>query len=95
MFGALTQETLFFSYNKPQLFALIAKARTLTSQTARATLYAQAADMIAQDVRDIYIAYARLIQLNNNQCAINYVEELNRLSTPIAGRIRKHGLVPR
>jgi peptide/nickel transport system substrate-binding protein len=49
-----------FSYNKPQLFALIAKARTLTSQTDRATLYAQAADMIAQDVRDIYIAHARV-----------------------------------
>ncbi|HLJ59624.1 MAG TPA: ABC transporter substrate-binding protein [bacterium] len=49
-----------YSYNKPQLFALIAKARGLTSQAERARLYAQAAEMIAQDVRDIYIAYARV-----------------------------------
>jgi peptide/nickel transport system substrate-binding protein len=49
-----------FSYDKPQLFALIAKARTVTSQTDRAKLYAQAAEMIAQDVRDIYIAHARV-----------------------------------
>ncbi|HYM70296.1 MAG TPA: ABC transporter substrate-binding protein, partial [bacterium] len=49
-----------YSYNKPQLFALIAKARGITSQAARARLYAQAAAMIAQDVRDIYIAYARV-----------------------------------
>jgi len=48
-----------FSYNKPQLFSLIAKARTVTSQTDRARLYAQAAEMIDQDVRDIYIAHAR------------------------------------
>ncbi|TMI81414.1 MAG: ABC transporter substrate-binding protein [Bacillati bacterium ANGP1] len=48
-----------FSYNKPQLFSLIAKARTVTSQTDRAMLYAQAAEMIDQDVRDIYIAHAR------------------------------------
>jgi peptide/nickel transport system substrate-binding protein len=49
-----------FSYNKPELFALISKARTVTNQAERVRLYAQAADMIAQDVRDIYIAYARV-----------------------------------
>jgi peptide/nickel transport system substrate-binding protein len=49
-----------FSYNKPELFALIDKARSTTAQADRAKLYAQAADMIDQDVRDVYIAYARV-----------------------------------
>lgn len=49
-----------YSYNNPQLFSLINKARGITNQAERAKMYAQAADMIAQDVRDIYIAYARV-----------------------------------
>ncbi len=49
-----------FSYNKPDLFALINRARATTSQAQRAVMYAQAARMIDQDVRDIYIAYARV-----------------------------------
>ena len=49
-----------YSYNKPQLFSLIATARGTTNQGQRARMYAQAADMIDQDVRDIYIAYARV-----------------------------------
>lgn len=58
-----------FSYNKPELFALIAKARTVTNQAERVRLYAQAADMIAQDVRDIYIAYARVPVLTRKNVA--------------------------
>ena len=49
-----------YSYNKPQLFSLIATARSTTNQAQRAKMYAQAADMIDQDVRDIYIAHARV-----------------------------------
>jgi peptide/nickel transport system substrate-binding protein len=49
-----------YSYNNPQLFSLIAKARGSTSQAERAKMYAQAADIIARDVRDVYIAYARV-----------------------------------
>ncbi len=49
-----------FSYNSPQLFSLIARARRVTHQAERAKLYAQAAAMIARDIRDIYIAHARV-----------------------------------
>ncbi len=49
-----------FSYNKPQLFALIGKARAVTDQNTRKQYYAQIADMIFVDVRDIYIAHARV-----------------------------------
>ncbi len=49
-----------FSYNSPQLFSLITKARGTTNQAERAKMYAQAADMIAQDIRDIYIAHSRV-----------------------------------
>lgn len=49
-----------FSYNNPQLFSLITKARGVTDPSTRAKMYAQAADIIAADVRDIYIAHARV-----------------------------------
>lgn len=49
-----------YSYNKPQLYSLISKARGITNHAERVKMYAQAADMIAQDVRDVYIAYARV-----------------------------------
>ena len=49
-----------FSYNNPQLFALIGRARGLTSQADRAKLYTQASDMIARDIRDVFIAHARV-----------------------------------
>jgi peptide/nickel transport system substrate-binding protein len=47
------------SYNNPRLFALINKARGVTNQAQRASMYAQAAEIVANDVRDVYIAYAR------------------------------------
>jgi len=49
-----------FSYNKPQLLALIAKARAVTNLAERTRLYAQAADMVSEDVRDVYIAHSRV-----------------------------------
>lgn len=47
------------SYNNPQLFSLINKARGVTNQAQRARMYAQAAEIVANDIRDVYIAYAR------------------------------------
>jgi peptide/nickel transport system substrate-binding protein len=55
-----------YSYNKPDLYALINKARGITNHGQRVKMYAQAADMIAQDVRDVYIAYARVPVLMQN-----------------------------
>jgi peptide/nickel transport system substrate-binding protein len=49
-----------FSYNNPQIFSLITKARGITNQAERAKLYAHASDIIAKDVRDIFIAHARV-----------------------------------
>jgi peptide/nickel transport system substrate-binding protein len=49
-----------FSYNNPPLFSLITKARGITNQAGRAKRHAHGADIIAKDVRDIYIAHARV-----------------------------------
>lgn len=51
--------TANFSYNNPHLVSLITRAVAVTNQAERAHMYAQAAEMVAQDIPDIYIAYAR------------------------------------
>lgn len=51
--------TANFSYNNPQLVDLINRAVAVTNQPGRARLYAQAAEMVARDIPDIYMAYAR------------------------------------
>jgi peptide/nickel transport system substrate-binding protein len=49
----------YLSYNNPVVFSLIGRARTVTDQAARARMYAQIADILVQDVRDIPIAHAK------------------------------------
>jgi peptide/nickel transport system substrate-binding protein len=48
-----------FSYNNPGLVGLINRARAVTDQAERAHMYAQAAEMVARDIPDIFIAYSR------------------------------------
>jgi len=59
-FAKYDPDKAYFSYNKPELFSLLAKAQATTNQADRAKMYAQAAEMVVQDVRDINIAYARV-----------------------------------
>lgn len=49
----------YLSYDNPTVFSLINKARVVTHQADRARMYAQVADTLVQDVRDVYIAHAR------------------------------------
>ncbi len=50
----------YYSWNNPTALALIAKARTLSTQAERAKLYAQVAQLAADEVRDVPMAYARV-----------------------------------
>jgi peptide/nickel transport system substrate-binding protein len=50
----------YLSYNNPQVFDLINKAKVTSSQAERAKMYAQAESMILADYRDIPLAHARV-----------------------------------
>lgn len=49
-----------YSYNNPTVLSLVTKARTLNLQSDRAKLYAQIAEIVAQDIPDIPIAHSRV-----------------------------------
>jgi peptide/nickel transport system substrate-binding protein len=49
-----------YSYNNKTVLDLVARARTLNSQAERAKLYAQIADMVAQDIPMIPLAHAKV-----------------------------------
>ena len=49
-----------YSYNNKTVLDLVARARTLNSQAERAKLYAQIADMVAQDLPMIPLAHAKV-----------------------------------
>ena len=51
-------ESAVYSYNNPQVFDLLDRARVVSDQTQRAQLYAQAETMALNDYRDIPLAYA-------------------------------------
>ncbi len=53
-------DNAYLSYDNPTVFDLINKAKVATSQAERAKLYAQAEEMIINDVRDVPIAHARV-----------------------------------
>jgi peptide/nickel transport system substrate-binding protein len=50
----------YYSWNDATALALVAKARTLSSQAERAKLYAQLARLAADDIRDVPLAYAKV-----------------------------------
>ena len=59
-FPKYDKDNAYLSYNNPAVFDLINKAKTATSQDARAKMYAQAEAMLLDDVRDIPIAHAKV-----------------------------------
>ena len=59
-FTSYDAQNAYLSYNNPQVFALINKAKVISDQNQRASLYAQAETMILNDYRDIPLAHARV-----------------------------------
>jgi peptide/nickel transport system substrate-binding protein len=49
----------YLSYNNPTVFGLVSRARVVTDQTERARMYAQIAEILVRDVRDIPIGSAK------------------------------------
>ena len=49
----------YLSYNNPTVFGLVSRARVVTDQTQRARMYAQIAEILVQDVRDIPVGNAK------------------------------------
>jgi peptide/nickel transport system substrate-binding protein len=49
----------YLSYNNPTVFSLVNKARIVTDQAERARMYAQIADILVRDVRDIPVGNAK------------------------------------
>jgi peptide/nickel transport system substrate-binding protein len=49
-----------YSYNNPAVFDLINKAKVTVSQAERAKMYAQAEQIVLDDVRDVPIAHAKV-----------------------------------
>jgi peptide/nickel transport system substrate-binding protein len=49
----------YLSYNNPTVFSLVSGARVVTNQAERAKMYAQIAEILARDVRDIPFGSAK------------------------------------
>jgi peptide/nickel transport system substrate-binding protein len=49
----------YLSYNNPVVFNLVSRARVVTNPAERAKMYAQIADILVQDVRDIPVGSAK------------------------------------
>ncbi len=58
-FSHFDPNAAFYSWDNPTVRSLVAKARTISNLAERAKMYAQASELVAQDIPNIPIAHAR------------------------------------